>query len=160
ITTSYAHNSVTAATWVFSALTLGGGAGFVLIPRLTDVLSARAIALWSGAFLTGGALTAAVFNNYVGLVAGSALMGFGGAALLVPLSFLRRHLGGNAVSMAVSVLIMATGTGVVLGMVGGGASVRIWPMSSHLNPVDGSIPHQSLAPFFYVLAALFIVTTI
>lgn len=160
ITTSYAHNSVTAATWVFSALTLGGGAGFVLIPRLTDILSDRAIALWSGAFLTGGALAAAVFDTYAGLVIGSALMGFGGAAQLVPLSFLRRHLAGNAVSTAVSVLIMATGTGVVLGMVGGGASVRIWPMATHLNPVDGSIPHQSLAPFFYILAALFIVTTI
>ncbi len=55
ITTSYAHNSVSAATWVFTALTLGGGAGFVLIPRLTDILSDRATSLMSGAFLTGGA---------------------------------------------------------------------------------------------------------
>src|SRR5690242_3097726 len=43
ITTSYAHNSVSAAVWIFAALTMGGGAGFVLIPRLTDMLSDRSI---------------------------------------------------------------------------------------------------------------------
>lgn len=159
ITTSYAHNSVTAATWVFTALTLGGGAGFVLIPRMTDVLSDRTISLLSGGFLAGGALIAAVGDNYAALVIGSALMGFGSAAQLVPLSFLRRHLSDNAVSTAVTVLIMATGTGVVLGMVGGGASLKVWPMANHLT-ANGGIPHQSIAPFFYVLAALFVLTTI
>ncbi|WP_116198638.1 MFS transporter [Amycolatopsis circi] len=164
ITISYAHNSVTAATWVFTALTLGGGAGFVLIPRMTDVLSDRTVSLLSGGFLTGGALIAAVADNYVALVAGSALMGFGGAAQLVPLSFLRRHLGGNAVSTAVTVLIMATGTGVVLGMVGGGVSLKLWPVPDRLtlDPTTMApvVPHQSIAPFFYVLAGLFVLTTI
>jgi MFS family permease len=159
ITTSYAHNSVTAASWVFSSLILGGGAGFALIPRLTDMMSDRAITLWSGAFLTGGALAVALLDSYAGLVIGSALMGFGSASQLISLSFLRRHLGSSGLSTSVSVLIMATGTGVVLGMVGGGASVRIWPMPNHLT-ADGGIPHQSLAPFFYILAALFILTTI
>ncbi|WP_459981424.1 MFS transporter [Nocardioides sp. AN3] len=159
ITTSYAHNSVSAATWVFTALTLGGGAGFVLIPRLTDILSDRATSLMSGAFLTGGALVAAVGDNYASLVIGSVLLGFGGAAQLVPLSFLRRHLPGNGVSTAVMVLIMATGSGVVLGMVGGGISVRLWPLPDHLN-ADGSLPTLSIAPFYYVLAALFVITTI
>lgn len=159
ITTSYADNSVSGALWVFTALTLGGGAGFVLIPRLTDVLSDRSMSLLAGAILTAGALVAAVIDNYASLVAGSALMGFGGAAQLVPLSFLRRHLSGNAVATAVSVLIMATGTGVVLGMVGGGISVRLWPMATHLNP-DATIPPQSLSPFFYILAGLFVLTTI
>src|SRR4051812_11813943 len=64
ITTSYAHNSVSAATWVFTALTLGGGAGFILIPRLTDILSDRSTTLLSGGFLTGGALVAAIGDNY------------------------------------------------------------------------------------------------
>ncbi|GAA3649372.1 hypothetical protein GCM10022237_06310 [Nocardioides ginsengisoli] len=160
ITTSYADNSVSAAVWVFTALTLGGGAGFVLIPRLTDNLSDRSMSLLSGAILTAGALCAAVLDSYAGLVVGCALMGFGGAAQLVPLSFLRRFLPGNAVSTAVSVLIMATGTGVVLGMLGGGYSVRLWPLATHLNTADASIPHQSLAPFFYILAGLFVLTTV
>ncbi|WP_460603152.1 MFS transporter [Jatrophihabitans fulvus] len=159
LTTSYADNSVTAATWIFTALTLGSGAGFVLIPRMTDVFSDRRISLVSGAFLAGGALIAAVIDNYVALVIGSALMGFGGAAQLVPLSFLRKHLTHNAVSTAVLVLIMATGTGVVLGQVGGGASVKLWPISHSLN-ADASIPHLSIAPFFYILAGLFVLTTI
>ncbi|GCD88140.1 MFS transporter [Nocardioides sp. LS1] len=159
ITTSYAHNSVSAATWVFTALTLGGGAGFVLIPRLTDILSDRSTTLMSGGFLTGGALVAAIGDNYAGLVVGSVLLGFGGAAQLVPLSFLRRHLPGNGVSTAVMVLIMATGSGVVLGMVGGGISVRLWPLPDHLN-ADGSLPSLSIAPFYYLLAALFVITTI
>jgi MFS family permease len=159
ITTSYADNSVIAALWVFAALTLGGGAGFVLIPRMTDVLSDRTISLLSGGFLTSGALAAAFFDNYSALVVGCSLMGFGSAAQLVPLSFLRRHLPDKAVATAVSVLIMATGTGVVLGMVGGGVSLRLWPLPTHLNP-DASIPHQSLAPFFYALAVLFVLTTV
>ena len=159
ITTSYAHNSVSAATWVFSALTLGGGAGFVLIPRLTDILSERAVTLLSGAFLTGGALVAAVLDSYPALIVGSVLLGFGGAAVMVPVSFLRRHLAGSGVSTAVMVLIMATGSGVVLGMVGGGVSVRLWPLPDHLNP-DGSLPSLSIAPFFYLLAVLFVLTTV
>lgn len=159
ITSSYAHNSVSAATWIFSALTLGGGAGFVLIPRLTDMLSERAMALLAGGFLVGGALIAAIADTYLALVIGSALLGFGNAAQLLPLSFLRRHLPGNGVSTAVMVLIMATGSGVVLGMVGGGISVRIWPLPTHLE-ADGSLPSLSIAPFYYILAALFALTTV
>lgn len=159
ITSSYAHNSVSAATWIFSALTLGGGAGSVLIPRLTDMLSDRAMALLAGGLLVGGALIAAIADNYVALVIGSALLGFGSAAQFVPLSFLRRYLPGNGVSTAVMVLVMATGSGVVLGMVGGGISVRIWPLPTHLN-ADGSLPSLSIAPFYYILAALFVITTV
>ncbi|MEU3844052.1 MFS transporter [Streptomyces sp. NPDC028635] len=159
ITSSYAHNSVSAATWIFSALTLGGGAGFVLIPRLTDMLSERAMALLAGGLLAGGALIAAIVDNYIALVIGSALLGFGSAAQLLPLSFLRRHLPGNGVSTAVMVIVMATGSGVVLGMVGGGISVRIWPLPAHLN-ADGSLPSLSIAPFYYILAALFVITTV
>lgn len=159
ITTSYAHNSVSAAVWILAALTLGGGAGFVLIPRLTDMLSDRSIALLAGGFLVGGALVAAVADNYAALVAGSALLGFGSAAQLIPLSFLRRYLRGKGISTAVMVLIMATGSGVVLGMVGGGVSVRIWSLPSRLN-ADGTVPALSIAPFYFVLAVLFALTTV
>lgn len=152
IVTGYADGSFAAATWVFTALTLGGGAGFVLIPRLTDVLSDRSISLLAGGFLTVGALVAAVIDNYPALVLGSVLLGFGGAAQLVPLSFLRRHLAGDAVATAVTVLIMATGSGVVLGMLGGGLSVRYG-----VSPEDTS---PSIAPFLYILAGLFVLTTI
>lgn len=152
IQTGYADGSLAAATWVFTALVLGGGAGFVLIPRLTDVLSDRFITLLSGGFLTVGALVAAVVDNYLALVVGSVLLGFGSAAVLLPLSFLRRHLAGDSVATAVTVMIMATGSGVVLGMIGGGLTVR-WGIS----PEDAN---PSIAPFFYILAGLFVVTTI
>lgn len=159
MTTSYAGNSVSAAVWLLAALTLGGGAGFVLIPRLTDMLSDRSTTLLAGSILTAGALLAGIVDTYAALVVGSALLGFGSAAQFVPLSFLRRYLSGNGVSTAVMVLVMATGSGVVLGMVGGGLSVRIWSMPTHLHP-DGTVPTLSLAPFYFVLAALFVLTTI
>lgn len=151
IQAGYTDNSLAAATWVFTALVLGGGGGFVLIPRLTDVLSDRSISLLSGGVLTGGALVAAVIDNYPALVVGAVLLGFGGAAQLVPLSFLRRHLDGNAVATAVTVLIMATGSGVVLGMLGGGLSMRY-------GIDNGATPSISL--FLYILAGLFVLTTI
>ncbi|MET7519261.1 hypothetical protein ABZS88_38695 [Streptomyces sp. NPDC005480] len=54
-------------------------------------------------------------DNYRAPVVGSVLLGFAGDAQLVQLSFLRRHLAGDAVATAVTVLIMATGSGVALG---------------------------------------------
>ena len=135
---------VSASAWIFTALTLGGGAGFVVLPRLADVLNDRTTALLSGGFLTGGALVAAIGNSYPALLIGSTLLGFGSAAQLLPLGFLRRHLSGSAVATAVSVLIMFTGAGVVAGMVGGGLTVKT----------------LSLATFFYILAAVFAATTI
>ncbi len=131
------------STWIFTALTLGGGAGFVLIPRLADLLDDRTTNLLSGAFLTVGALAPAIGDSYAALVTGSVLLGFGGAAQLLPLGFLRRHLADGAVATAVSVLIMATGAGVVLGMVGGGLTVR----------------SLSLSTFFWLLAVAFVLTT-
>ncbi|MFI7006575.1 MFS transporter [Streptomyces sp. NPDC050145] len=135
---------VAASAWIFTALTLGGGAGFVLLPRLTDVLDDRTTSLLSGGFLITGALVPAVGDSYPTLLAGSVLLGFGGAAQLLPLSFLRRHLADGAVATAVSVLIMATGSGTVLGMVGGGLTVK----------------YLSLTSFFYILAAAFAATTV
>ncbi|MER7986143.1 MFS transporter [Streptomyces noursei] len=135
---------VAASAWVFTALTLGGGAGFVLIPRLADVLSDRTTALLSGGFLTVGALVPAIGDSYPALLTGSTLLGFGGAAQLLPLGFLRRHLAGSVVATAVSVGIMATGAGTVLGMVGGGLTVK----------------SLSLASFFYMMAAAFTLTTV
>ncbi|WP_461154529.1 MFS transporter [Saccharopolyspora tripterygii] len=135
---------VAAATWIFTAMTMGAGAGFVLVPRLQDVVGDRTMLLWSGAILTAGALIPAVSDSYLGLLAGAALLGFGSAAQMLPLGFLRRHLPGRSVATAVSVLIMATGTGVVAGMVGGGLSVK----------------YLSLSTFFYILAAAFAATTV
>jgi MFS family permease len=136
--------SLAGETWIFTALTLGGGAGFVLLPRLADILSDRTTALLSGSVLTLGALIAAVGNSYPAIILGSALLGFGSSAQLLPIGFLRRHLPGSKVSTAVSVLIMATGAGVVASMLGGGLTVR-W---------------LSIASFFYILAVVFAATTV
>jgi MFS family permease len=135
---------VSASAWTFTVATLGGGAGFVVLPRLSDVLNDRRTALLSGGFLVVGALVAAVGNSYPALLVGSLMLGFGSAAQLLPLGFLRRHLAETAVETAVSVIIMATGTGVVLGMVGGGLTVKF----------------LSLSAFFYILAAACTATTV
>lgn len=135
---------VSAATWIFTALALGSGAGFVLIPRLQDVVPEHAVFLGSGAVLVGGALIPAIVDSYPALVVGSTLLGFGSAAQMLPLGFLRRHLSGSSTATAVSVLVMATGGAVVIGMVGSGLAVK----------------YLSLSAFFYVLAASFLVTTI
>jgi len=135
---------VSAATWVLTAMLLGSGAGFVLIPRLQDIVDDRTMLLWSGVLLTAGALIPAIADTYPTLLVGSALLGFGSAAQMLPLGFLRRHLSGSSIATAVSVLIMATGTGVVVGMVGGGLSVK----------------YLSLSTFFYILAAAFAATTV
>ncbi|MEV4647279.1 MFS transporter [Saccharopolyspora sp. NPDC049357] len=135
---------VPASAWIFTAATLGGGAGFVLLPRLADVLNDRTTSLLSGAVLTVGALTPAIGNSYVTLLIGSAFLGFGSSAQLLPLGFLRRHLPGDAVSTAVSVLIMATGSGTVAGMIGGGLTVKF----------------LSLQSFFFILTAAVVATTV
>ncbi|MFD5294064.1 MFS transporter [Streptomyces mutabilis] len=134
---------VSAATWVLTAMLLGSGAGFVLIPRLQDIVDDRTMLLWSGVLLTAGALIPAVADTYPALLVGSAMLGFGSAAQILPVGFLRRRLSGPSVATAVSVLIMATGTGVVVGMVGGGLTVK----------------YLSLSTFFYLLAAAFAATT-
>lgn len=132
-----------AETWVFTTLTLGGGAGFVLLPRLADVLGDWVTSLLTGSLLVLGSVIPAVGNSYVAVLVGSALLGFGSAGQLLPIGFLRRHMSGGKVSTAVSVLIMATGAGVVAGMLGGGLTVRYLPLSG----------------FFYVMAVVFAATT-
>ncbi|WP_167753933.1 MFS transporter [Amycolatopsis nivea] len=135
---------VSAATWVFTVLALGSGAGFVLIPRMQDVVEDRTMLLGSGLLNVAGALVAAIGDSYPALLVGSAMLGFGSAAQMLPLGFLRRNLTGASIATAVSVLIMTTGTGVVAGMVGGGLAVK----------------YLSLQSFFYILAAAFAVTTV
>ncbi|MGI5467134.1 MFS transporter [Streptomyces sp. CA-132043] len=134
---------VSAAAWVLTTMLLGSGAGFVLVPRLQDIVDDRAMLLWSGVLLTTGALIPAVADTYPALLVGSAMLGFGSAAQMLPVGFLRRHLTGASVGTAVSVLIMAAGTGVVVGMVGGGLTVK----------------YLSLSTFFSILAAAFAATT-
>lgn len=130
-------------TWVFTTLTLGGGAGFVLLPRFSDVLGDWLTALGTGAFLVVGSLIPVISHTYAAILVGSALLGFGSAGQLLPIGFLRRHLVGGKVSVAVSVLIMATGAGVVSGMLGGGVTVRYLPLTG----------------FFAIMAVVFAATT-
>ena len=74
IQAEYQLTSVSSVTWIFTLLTLGGGAGFVLIPRLSDVIGDRDTAVLSGAALTGVALVAAIGDSYAALLIGAVVM--------------------------------------------------------------------------------------
>ncbi|MFF8374270.1 MFS transporter [Streptomyces lydicus] len=143
IQAQYGLATVAETTWLYTALTLGGGAGFILLPRLADVRGDRNASVAASAFLTVGAVVPAVGDSYPTLLAGCTLMGFGGAAQLLPLGFLRRNLGDSGITTAVAVQVIATGVGIVLGMIGGGFIVE----------------NLSLRSFFTILAAVCAATT-
>ncbi|MEV0600294.1 MFS transporter [Streptomyces sp. NPDC050315] len=144
IQAQYHLATVAETTWLYSALTLGGGAGFILLPRVADVYGDRNASVAASAFLTVGALIPAVGDSYPTVLVGCTLMGFGGAAQLLPLGFLRRNLGESGISVGVAVLVIATGVGIVVGMVGGGLIVE----------------NLSLRSFFIILTAACAATTV
>lgn len=144
IQAQYGLSTVAQMTWLYTALTLGGGAGFILLPRLADLHGDRNTSAVASAFLTVGALVPAIGDSYPTLLAGCVLMGFGCAAQLLPLGFLRRNLGDNGITVGVAVLVIATGIGIVVGMIGGGAIVQ----------------SLSLQSFFAILTVVCAVTTV
>lgn len=144
IQAQYGLATVAETTWLYSALTLGGGAGFILLPRLADLYGDRNASVAASAFLAVGALVPAVGDSYPTLLAGCALMGFGGAAQLLPLGFLRRNLAESGITVGVAVLVVATGVGIVVGMIGGGLIVE----------------NLSLRSFFAILTAVCAATTV
>ncbi|MFI2738347.1 MFS transporter [Streptomyces sp. NPDC018711] len=144
IQAQYGLTTVSATMWIFTLLTLGGGAGYILLPRLADVSGDRNASVFASGCLTVGALIPAVGDSYPALLIGSAIMGFGTAAQLLPLGFLRRNLAEEGIVTAVRVLVIATGVGIVVGMIGGGVIVE----------------NLSLRTFFCILAAAFAATTI
>lgn len=144
IQAQYGLATVAETMWLYTAMTLGGGAGFILLPRLADLRGDRNASVAASAFLTVGALLPAVGDSYPMLLAGCALMGFGSAAQLLPLGFLRRGLGERGISTGVAVLVLATGIGIVVGMIGGGFIVQ----------------SLSLQTFFVILTAVCAATTI
>jgi MFS family permease len=136
--------TVAQTTWLYTALTLGGGAGFILLPRVADVRGDRNASVVASVFLTLGSLVPAMGDSYLTVVVGCALMGFGGAAQLLPLGFLRRFLGESGLTVGVAVIVIATGVGIVVGMIGGGVIVE----------------NLSLRTFFIVLTAAAAATTV
>lgn len=144
IQAQYQLTTVSAATWIFTLLTLGSGAGFVLLPRLSDVIGDRNAAVIATAALTLGALIPAIGNSYPTLLVGATVLGFGCGAQMLPLSFLRRTLGESGLTTAVAVLVVSTGIGIVVGMIGGGLIVE----------------ELSVQDFFYILTAIFALTAL
>jgi MFS family permease len=138
IQAEYGLSTVAQTSWIFTVLTLGGGVGFIIIPRIADLYGDRNASVVSSLFITVGALVPAVGDSYATLVIGCAVMGVGGAAQLLPLGFLRRGLGESGLNLGVAVLVIATGIGIVVGMIGGGLVVA----------------HLSLQAFFILLTVL------
>lgn len=144
IQAQYGLATVAETTWFFTVLTLGGGAGFILLPRLADLYGDRRANVAAAAFLTVGALVPALGDSYPALLVGCSLMGFGGAAQVLPLGFLRRGLGEGGITKAVAILVIGTGVGIVAGMIGGGLIVQ----------------SLSLRSFFVILTAIGAMTTL
>ncbi|MFE3960907.1 MFS transporter [Nocardia sp. NPDC059091] len=144
IEAQYGLSTVSATMWIYTVFTLGGGAGYILLPRVADVYGDRNATVFASICLTLGALAPAIDSSYPALLVGSALLGVGGASQLLPLGFLRRNLEGNGIATAVAVLIIATGAGIVAGMVGGGLIVE----------------DLSLRSFFWLLTAACAATTL
>ncbi|NMO03164.1 MFS transporter [Gordonia sp. TBRC 11910] len=144
IQAQYQLTTVSAATWIFTVLTLGSGAGFVLLPRVSDVIGDRSAAVIATGALTVGAVIPAIGNSYATLIIGAAILGFGCGSQMLPLGLLRRTLGEGGLSTAVAVLVVSTGVGIVAGMIGGGIIVQ----------------DLSIQDFFYILTAIFAVTTL
>ncbi|MBB2890984.1 MFS transporter [Flexivirga oryzae] len=140
----YGLTTVAETTWLYTALTLGGGVSFILLPRVADIYGDRNAAVIASALLVAGATIPAIGDSYPTLLIGSVIMGFGGAAQLLPLGFLRRNLGDSGLTIAVAVLVIATGIGIVLGMIGGGYTVE----------------HLSLRDIFIFLAVAAVATTV
>lgn len=144
IQAQYGLATVAETTWLYTALTLGGGAGFIVLPRLADLYGDRNANVAASAFVTVGALVSALGDSYSTLLVGCVLMGFGGAAQVLPLGFLRRGLGEGGINVAVGVLVVGTGVGIVAGMIGGGLIVQ----------------SLSLQSFFVILTAVSAATTL
>lgn len=144
IQTQYGLATLAQTTWIYTALTLGGGVGFILLPRLADLYGDRRASVLAGVLMTAGAAIPAVGDSYPTLLVGCATLGVGGAAQLLPLGFLRRGLGESGTAIGVAVLVVATGLGIVVGMIGGGYVVE----------------HLSLRGFYLILTALCVVMTV
>jgi MFS family permease len=140
----YGLATVSETTWIYTAFTLAGGAGYILLPRLADIYGDRNASVIASVVLTIGALVPALGDSYPALLVGCALMGFGVAAQLLPLGFLRRNLAKNGIAMGVAVLVIATGLGIVVGMIGGGLMVEF----------------LSLGSLFWILTAAFAASTV
>ena len=138
-----AHYGVglTAATWIYTAMLLGTGMGFILMPRLLDAIEDRTVLGLCGGALVLGALIPGIIDKYAALIIGAFMLGFGSAAAVLPVTFLRRHFSEKSVAAGVTVMIMSTGSGTVLGMLGGSLAAK----------------YLSLTHVFFLLAALFAV---
>ncbi|NGN94779.1 MFS transporter [Nocardioides sp. KC13] len=150
IQAQYGLATVAETTWLYTALTLGGGAGFILLPRLADLYGDRNASVAASVFLTVGAAVPAIGDSYPTLLAGCALMGFGCAAQLLPLGFLRRNLGESGITVGVAVLVIATGAGIVIGMIGGGLIVETLSLRSFFAILTVACAATTLATYVLV----------
>jgi MFS family permease len=150
IQAQYGLATVAEMTWLYTALTLGGGAGFILLPRLADLYGDRNASVAASAFLAVGAAVPAIGDSYPTLLAGCALMGFGCAAQLLPLGFLRRNLGEAGITIGVAVLVIATGAGIVAGMIGGGLIVETLSLRSFFVILTVACAATTLATYVLV----------
>jgi len=150
IQAQYGLATVAETTWLYTALTLGGGAGFILLPRLADLYGDRNASVAAAAFLAVGAAVPAIGDSYPTLLAGCTLMGFGCAAQLLPLGFLRRNLGESGITVGVAVLVIATGAGIVVGMIGGGLIVETLSLRSFFAILTAACAATTLATYLLV----------
>ncbi|MFD6065179.1 MFS transporter [Rhodococcus wratislaviensis] len=135
---------LTETTWVFTALTLATATSYVIFPRLADIYGDRLSAASCGVLMLMGALLPAMVKSYPALLIGATLLGLGGAAQVLNIGILRRHLTGDALVVAVTVAVIASGIGAGAGFLVGGLALQ----------------SVTIVAFFYIMAGIFALSTI
>jgi MFS family permease len=116
------------AAWLFNAMLLGLAVGVAILPRLTDVIGDRPMAMLCPVAIMVGCLLLATLSWYPALLIGAGGLGLGSSAIYVAMPILRRNLPAERLDLAVTVIIAAAGFGFGIGYVVGGLIMQAVPM--------------------------------
>ena len=111
------------AGWLVIGHGLISAATYALAGRLGDIRGRKQVILVLIAIAIFGSLVSAVFHSFAMVLAGRALQGFGSAVLPLSIGLLRENLPEERMPISVGLMSTASGSGVVLGLLLGGAII-------------------------------------
>lgn len=115
------------AGWLVTMHALVSAATYAVAGRLGDIRGRKKIMLGLLFIAACGSLLSAVTTSFAMVLAGRALQGFGSAVLPLSIGILRENLPEERMPISVGLMTTASGAGVVLGLILGGAII------DHLN---------------------------